>query len=324
MHLLLARVIVAAVSPRGVAAAARDSTPAIVGWWPQTTIGLLTLLTAGALAWAFAAIRRLTLQKRHLEKLLDAASRTIEQRAAERTHVLTLANERLAAELKGLRSTESRLRKEQATLEEVTQKYARLSQIDPLTSLANRRKFDEFLEREWRRGVRNKMPLGLVLIDVDYFKLFNDTYGHGAGDDCLREVAEVIAGSARRPGDLAARIGGEEFTVLLCDTGTEGAIAVAGQIQTTIEQLAIAHETTRVFNTDILTVSVGVVSMMPEPMVGATVLIYRADEALYSAKQDGRNCIRCYDDSPDARRSSATMRAAPSLRIHDSLGRKSR
>lgn len=326
LHLLLAGVVIVAcivavtlpalaTSATGLQVA-KSSTLQVVEW-----ACLLSLSVC--LGLAGLALKRLTQQKKQLERHLASATQTLEQRVAERTRVLTRANERLAAEVKELRTTESRLRSAQASLEETTQKYARLSQIDPLTNLANRRKFDEFLEREWRRGVRNKMPLALVLVDVDYFKLFNDTYGHGAGDDCLREVAEVIAAAARRPGDLAARIGGEEFTVLLCDTGTEGALAVAAQIQTAIEQLSIEHETTRVFNTDIVTVSIGVVSMMPAPMIGPSVLVYRADEALYSAKQEGRNCVRCYDDHDGNRRSSSTMRAAPALRLNDSLGRKS-
>jgi diguanylate cyclase (GGDEF)-like protein len=326
LHLLLAGVVIAAcviaVALPAVAASASgvafaESTALQAAEW----LCLLTL--AAGFGLAAVAVRKLTKQKRQLEEQLASASQTLEQRVAERTRILTRANERLAAEVKELRTTESRLRSAQATLEETTQKYARLSQIDPLTNLANRRKFDESLELEWRRGVRNKMPLALVLVDVDYFKLFNDTYGHSAGDDCLREVADVIAAAARRPGDLGARIGGEEFTVLLCDTGTEGALAVAAQIQSAIEQLSIEHETTRVFNTDIVTVSIGVVSMMPAPMIGPSVLIYRADEALYSAKQAGRNCVRCYDDHVGSRRSASTMRAAPALRLHESLGRKS-
>ncbi len=328
MQLLLARCAVAA----GVVLTAAYAVASFVsGFSPRIgdgrwgTVAFVTLLLVGlALCRALGAIRRLKLQCSELQHSLGSANTTIEQRVAERTRVLTRANERLVEEVKELRTTESRLRCAQITLEETTQKYARLSQIDPLTDLANRRKFDEFLELEWRRGVRNKMPLALVLVDVDYFKLFNDTYGHGAGDDCLREIAEVIASAARRPGDLAARLGGEEFTVLLCDTGTEGALAVASQIQSAIEQLAIAHETTRVSNADIMSVSIGVVSMMPAPMIGPSVLLYRADEALYAAKQDGRNCTRSYDDCAGDRRSSSTMRTAPSLRVHESFGRNNR
>jgi diguanylate cyclase (GGDEF)-like protein len=324
MQLLLAGVVIATelavLAPQAVAASFSGSSHVGgVGNWG--TVGLLLLLGVG-LGFAVAAIRRLRLEKYQLEQRLAAATRMLEHGPSERIRALTRANERLAAEVEELRASESRLRSVQVTLEETTEKYARLSAIDPLTNLANRRKFDEFLEREWRRGIRHKLPLSLVLVDVDYFKLFNDTYGHGAGDDCLREVAEVIASAARRPGDLAARIGGEEFTVLLCDTGTEGAMAVAAQIQARIEQLAIEHETTRVPNTDIVTVSIGVVSMLPAPMIGPSVLAYRADEALYSAKQDGRNCIRSYDDIAGDRRSSSTMSAAPSLRVHESLGRR--
>ena len=228
MQLLLARLVVIAefnLTATHAAASYVDGSSPRIGDGRWGTVALATLLlVALGLCRALAEIRRLKLQRSQLKHSLGAANTTIEQRVAERTRVLTRANERLVEEVKELRTTESRLRCAQITLEETTQKYARLSQIDPLTDLANRRKFDEFLELEWRRGVRNRMPLALVLVDVDYFKLFNDTYGHGAGDDCLREIAEVIASAARRPGDLAARIGGEEFTVLLCDT--EGSVAV--------------------------------------------------------------------------------------------------
>lgn len=288
-----------------------------VGWGPACTavvvgLGLLLVLEVG----------RKSLQLRRLKRQI---AETIERRVAERTRELSRTNAELIEQLNASRDTESHLRSAQASLEETTQRYVLLSEIDPLTNLANRRKFDGFLSREWRRGVRNQEHLSLLLVDVDYFKLFNDTYGHGTGDDCLRAVAEVIAGAARRPGDLAARIGGEEFAVLLCDTGNDGAIIVAKQILSGIEQLAIDHETTRVSALDIVSVSIGVVSMLPDHSNGPNLIFYHADEALYAAKQSGRNCLRTYEESCDHAKSEFSIRAAaPSLRVHESLGRRSR
>lgn len=247
-------------------------------------VGLLAALT-------MVAVRH----RVRIQQLINESNAKLEERVAERTRELSSANGRLALEVNERRTSESRLRAVQAMLEETTEKYARLSQIDPLTELANRRRFDEFLEREWRRCIRNRSEMSLLLLDFDYFKLFNDTYGHSAGDECLRAVAEVLSAAARRPGDLAARIGGEEFAVVLCDTGCEGAMRVARQIHAWIEDLAIEHDTTQVMGVDNVTVSIGIANMQPELTSTPSVLVYHADEALYAAKQDGRNCVRIYE-----------------------------
>jgi diguanylate cyclase (GGDEF)-like protein len=256
--------------------------------------------------------------RRRIRRITEDTNATLEQRVVERTRELASANGRLAMEVNERRSSESRLRAVQAMLEETTEKYARLSQIDPLTELANRRRFDEFLEREWRRSIRNNSQISLLWIDVDYFKLFNDTYGHGAGDECLRSVAEVLSAAARRPGDLAARVGGEEFAIVLCDTGTEGALRVARQIHAWIEDLAIEHDTTQVIGVDNVTVSIGVASTQPELTSSPSVLVYHADEALYAAKHAGRNCIRTYESSmTDAVDYDDTQTRIKSLRSHE-------
>lgn len=286
--------------------------------WLFVTSSLVLLL-------AILLIVEVWRHRRHVRRVVRELDATIARQVTERTRDLAQENALLVEQLNEARTSESNLKSAQATLEETTQRYVLLSELDALTSLANRRKFDDFLDREWRRGVRNQQDLSLLLVDVDYFKLFNDTYGHGTGDDCLRAVAEVISGAARRPGDLAARIGGEEFAVLLCDTAAEGAMIVARQIHAAIEQLAIDHETTRVHGADNVTVSVGVVTMTPDPSNGPNLLFYRADEALYAAKQDGRNCVRAYDDYAGRTRSEASLRAtSPSLRVHESLGRRTR
>lgn len=281
-------------------------------------LGALVAVVGLFAALLFEAARH----RARLQRLSDDADARLEARVAERTRELASANGRLALEVNERRSSESRLRAVQAMLEETTEKYARLSQIDPLTELANRRRFDEFLEREWRRCIRNRSQMSLLLLDFDYFKLFNDTYGHSAGDECLRAVAEVLSAAARRPGDLAARIGGEEFAVVLCDTGSEGALRVARQIHAWIEDLAIEHDTTQVIGVDNVTVSIGVASMQPELTSNPSALVYHADEALYAAKEDGRNCIRAYEVGlSDVPEHDETFTRTKSLRSHDLVRR---
>lgn len=282
--------------------------------------GLVGIAGLGA-----SLIMTIVRHRARIRQLISESDAKIEQRVAERTLELSSANGRLALEINERRTSESRLRAVQALLEETTEKYARLSQIDPLTELANRRRFDEFLEREWRRCIRNRTEMSLLLLDFDYFKLFNDTYGHSAGDECLRAVAEVLSAAARRPGDLAARIGGEEFAVVLCDTGSEGALRVARQIHAWIEDLAIEHDTTQVVGVDNVTVSIGVASMQPELTSSPSVLVCHADEALYAAKQDGRNCVRVYEvGTSDGSEEDETFTRTKGLKAHEPLRRNHR
>jgi two-component system, chemotaxis family, response regulator WspR len=175
-------------------------------------------------------------------------------------------------------------------LERSNAELARLSRTDALTGIANRRVFDEALDRDYRRLAREKRPLSLVLLDVDYFKRFNDHYGHVSGDRCLHELAANLAPCARRPGDLAARYGGEEFAMLLPDTTREGALGVAESVRTRVESLALAHAA-RADDLSIVTVSVGVSTVVPEDSSAPTRLIMAADAALYEAKQQGRNRV---------------------------------
>ena len=165
-----------------------------------------------------------------------------------------------------------------------------LSTTDGLTGIPNRRKFDEFLQREWGRALRNQTPLSLVLIDIDFFKAFNDHYSHLAGDDCLRLLARTIAGSVRRPTDLVARYGGEEIACLLPEIDEEGAVWVANQILERVDNLRIPH--TYSAAADHITVSAGVSAMIPRVNEAPTVLIQRADDLLYEAKRNGRNQVR--------------------------------
>ncbi len=165
----------------------------------------------------------------------------------------------------------------------------RLATLDGLTQIANRRRFDEYLEDEWRRLKREQVPLSLILLDVDFFKLYNDTYGHLAGDDCLRQLANALKNIVKRPADLIARYGGEEFAVILPNTEIQGAIYVAQNIRQAIRNLAIAHAQSSMC--DRVTVSLGVVSIVPNCEISPPDLINAADKALYIAKQQGRDQV---------------------------------
>jgi diguanylate cyclase (GGDEF)-like protein len=165
-----------------------------------------------------------------------------------------------------------------------------MSYVDGLTSVPNRRRFDECLESEWKRALRTGSPLALIILDLDYFKQFNDHYGHGAGDECLIQVAQALDCTVKRPGDLVARFGGEEFAVLLPETDYEGAYRVASKLQNSIEQLAISHEHSAVAR--IVTVSIGFAIMAPGSGYTLQQLIEEADKQLYAAKRAGRNQIK--------------------------------
>ncbi|MCI0528936.1 MAG: diguanylate cyclase, partial [Nitrospira sp.] len=180
-------------------------------------------------------------------------------------------------------------------LEEANQTLLRLSFLDGLTGVANRRGFDESLEREWRRGVRYKTPLSLIMIDIDCFKAYNDNYGHLSGDECLRQVATTLSYKVRRPGDFVARFGGEEFVAILPATHVEGAAVVAEALRTGVESLAILHAYSQV--SDRITISLGVASTFPKLNASSVTLITTADRALYQAKRDGRNRVKILEIS---------------------------
>lgn len=164
-----------------------------------------------------------------------------------------------------------------------------LATFDGLTQIANRRRFDEYFEQQWRQMSREMSPLSVILCDIDCFKQFNDTYGHLAGDDCLRQIAKAIAQPLKRPSDLLARYGGEEFVIVLPKTGLRGAYHVAKQIQCIIEELKIPHACSRV--RPFVTLSMGVASTLPDSGRSPQILLDAADHRLYQAKQQGRACI---------------------------------
>lgn len=181
---------------------------------------------------------------------------------------------------------QARLQKQFETTNRILQEMVA---IDGLTKVANRRRFDEYLQQEWLRLAREFQPLSLILVDVDYFKAYNDHYGHLAGDTCLQQVAASINCSAKRPADLVARYGGEEFAVILPNTPADGAIAVAEELHANIKSLGILHEFSSV--SDYITISSGVATVIPNHEIDMQLLMGTADNALYQSKREGRNRI---------------------------------
>jgi diguanylate cyclase (GGDEF)-like protein len=206
------------------------------------------------LAQAFKNLQKVQLQ-------LEEYTYSLEKKIADRTSALELANRRLQ----------------------------RLAQIDGLTQVANRRCFDEYWLQQWNMLQQEQQPISLMLIDIDYFKNYNDHYGHLAGDECLRQVAQGISNLLMRPQDLVARYGGEEFVVVLPHTQIEGAKKVAEQIMTVIEDLNLAHVKSLV--SDRITLSIGISCVVPNSNLLVDMPISLADKALYQAKREGRNRI---------------------------------
>ena len=174
-----------------------------------------------------------------------------------------------------------------AELEAANRQLEQLSRTDALTGLANRRSFDQVKQAEFQRARRHGQPLTLLLCDIDYFKRFNDTYGHGEGDACLRAVAGVLREVVQRGGDLVARIGGEEFAILLPDSDMDAGLAVAALLRARLAELAIAHAGSEV--SPFVTLSMGLASLDAEGDPHFEALFRRADQALYRAKDEGRD-----------------------------------
>ncbi len=176
-------------------------------------------------------------------------------------------------------------------LKEANQELVQLASQDGLTQVANRRKFDQYLDEKWQELARERSPLSLVLCDVDCFKAYNDTYGHQMGDDCLQRVAGAIRETVTRPGDLVSRYGGEEFAVILPNTPTTGAMQIAEEIRSAVKGLGMKHKKSVVC--PYVTLSLGVASVLPAYGGSASpiLLIAAADKALYKAKEHGRDRV---------------------------------
>ena len=168
-------------------------------------------------------------------------------------------------------------------------RLSRLTLIDGLTELANRRAFDERLEQEWRRALRTEVLLALIMIDIDFFKGYNDAYGHLAGDDCLRYVAQTLAASLKRAGDFVARYGGEEFIAILPGLNVKGMRAMAETMRESVAKLRIPHRSSTI--APYVTISIGAVSLMPAAGALSRSLVAACDQQLYLAKSHGRNRV---------------------------------
>lgn len=185
----------------------------------------------------------------------------------------------------------SKFKQIEVALQKANDELQRLAALDDLTQIANRRRFEDRLAQEWRRGQRDTSNLSVIICDIDYFKNYNDTYGHLKGDEALYAVAQTISAALKRPMDLVARFGGEEFAMILPNTDIAGAERVAMEVKSAIESLSIEHKTSEV-NPNI-TLSFGVASLVPTPDLSAKLLIEAADRALYRAKSKGRDQILC-------------------------------
>ena len=213
-----------------------------------------------------ANFNRMAAQLAQNDEALRQAKAELERQVAERTRDLTAANLELQ----------------------------RLSLSDELTCIGNRRYLDEFLEREWRRALRDRTPLAVLMLDIDHFKLYNDAYGHLAGDECLKRVAGVLRDSIQRTADFVSRYGGEEFVVVLPASNKHGALTVAEKIRRGVADLAIPHGQSPLDG--IVTVSIGVSAIVPTPETTAATLLASADRALYQAKAAGRNRVSALGD----------------------------
>jgi diguanylate cyclase (GGDEF)-like protein len=206
---------------------------------------------------------------------LQERERELRDLVETRTNELRLAKESLEERARALTAANAQLEQ--------------LSKLDSLTGVQNRRAFDAAIEDEWRRALRLGTPLSLMFLDLDFFKGYNDRYGHPAGDECLRRVAQLLEGSLQRVADLVARYGGEEFVIVLPNTALAGAEDMARRIRAAVEDMGIVHEGGV---GGVVTVSLGAACVVPTPSSNPAVLIEAADRALYRSKREGRNCVR--------------------------------
>jgi len=228
-----------------------------------------------------SALEALTIQQAQLIETLKQNELRLQQ-----------LNEQLNCALQN----EIRLRKLTVEQEEHNQKLSVLSHTDSLTGIANRRLFDVFLQKEWERAMLSKQPLALGMVDIDWFKKYNDYYGHQAGDDCLQYVAQFLQTDIRRENDLVARYGGEEFAFIFPTTSAESALQKARAICQGLENLAIEHEFSPYKK---VTASIGVTAFIPTPDMTLKSMVELADNALYKAKEHGRNQARLSQYNPN-------------------------
>jgi diguanylate cyclase len=241
----------------------------IIPDWPLTEASAQIGSAVEMLLLALALADRVRTAERERRAAEARLRMGLEREVASRTAELNLSNERLI---------------------EVNHRLETLSLTDPLTGVANRRRFEAALEEEWRRAMRDHTPLALMLVDVDLFKAFNDAHGHQAGDECLRRVAQVLSIGTRRAGDLLARYGGEEFVLIFPGMGEETAMGHADRMRRAVADIGLSHPRSPLAAH--VTVSIGVAGIGPDNEVGdASTLVARADDALYRAKRAGRDQV---------------------------------
>jgi two-component system chemotaxis family response regulator WspR len=220
----------------------------------------------------------------YLVKLPDKIEMIARIRAYSKTYLLQKERDEAYLQMQKL---QEQLTESNKQLEDNNAILQRLSTMDGLTGIANRRHFDATLQSEWKMGLRQKTPLSVIMMDIDFFKKYNDGYGHQGGDDCLKAVAKTLDATISRPGDFIARYGGEEFVVILPRTDAKGAAVIAEQLRANVEKKNIPHAYSNV--ADHVSISLGIATMQPAASSKPENLLSRADEALYKAKQAGRN-----------------------------------
>lgn len=262
--------------------------------FPDMADGRTHVAVRAALENNFASLLSQTLNKAPFPLYANPADASNGVRMQQAVHVMPLEVATLPrhclvqiADVSMAVSREKKLRELAVELESQTL-------VDGLTGIANRRRFDLHLDDEFRRAKRNASPVSLIMIDVDYFKDYNDNYGHQRGDDCLVQIAGALGRVLNRSRDLVARYGGEEFTVILPDTSEDGALQIAEAMRAEVEALMVEHEYSGVAR--FVTVSLGISTVTPEHATKTGSLIHAADRALYQAKRSGRNCVMVYAD----------------------------
>lgn len=194
-----------------------------------------------------------------------------------------------------LHEQKQKIVEQRIALEEANLKLENLSYMDGLTQIPNRRKFNEHLENEWNSAMRQGDSITIILIDIDFFKNYNDYYGHAEGDECLKQVAQALASAVGRPRDMVARYGGEEFIAILPHTTSTDAGTVVNKMRQLIERLEIKHKQSTI--SDYITISGGTATVIPSIGMSMEHLIVKADQALYKAKEKGRNQIIAYENA---------------------------
>ena len=252
----------------------------------ETAVGALTA-QLGAQAQRLGQMRTAALSLRvGAVLLLVGVSVVFSRRLREELRM----REQLGQEIRAANARlEEKVHQRTAELEDANRRLATLSTTDSLTGLANRRKFDEVWQTEWQRSIRQGTPLAAIMLDVDFFKRYNDHYGHQAGDACLQQVARILSGGIHRAGELMARYGGEEFVLVLPCTDLAHAQHSAERIRAAVEAAAIAHADSPLG--PVVTVSVGLAADIPRIGTPPEHLLRAADAALYEAKAQGRNCV---------------------------------